>query len=123
MADALGCGLSGYPVQGCEMPFFNNFLKWAQYAPLVLEAFRAVAPKEAGHEADDSSRTALAELRKDVIERIAELEDELVRTKARTRELESMLATLQLWVWIGTGGLGLLTIIALIFAILALVHH
>jgi len=105
------------------MPFFNTVLKWAQYAPLIMEAFKAVAPKEETHGTDDTTRAALADLRKDVVERLSELEDELVRTKARARELESTLTTLQLWVWIGGGALGLMNVLLLVLVILALVHH
>ena len=106
------------------MSFMSTVLKLAQYYPLVTDVIRAVVPSKSAQEpADNAAVAALTDLRKDVIGRMGELESELVRTKSRLHELETTVNTLQLWVWIGGGALGLLMVILLVLVIFALARH
>lgn len=101
------------------MPNFGSLLKMAQYAPMIFEFFKAIMPSAAAPEPhrDDEALQELARFQRNVESRIADMEEEIVRLRARVREAESLVMSLQLWLWIGLASTFVLAILALIFSV------
>ena len=88
-------------------------MRWLQYIPLVFELVKAITPTPP-HTAARENQSAIADLKKAFEDQLADIEHENNRLRSRIRDLESLVNTLQLWVWIGGGTLGVLVIILLI---------
>ena len=76
-----------------------------------MEMVKAITPAPAPAPENEA---ALENLKREMKERLAGIEQENTRLRSRVRDLESLIGTLQLWIWIGGGTLAILTIILLI---------
>lgn len=94
------------------MGFWGTLFNALQYAPLVLEVTKAMQGKP-----DDSPEKAQEDLRQQAQvqqRQIDALQQDVTNLRDRVRQLESVVATLQLWAWIGLTSLGILVVIMLI---------
>ncbi|MHB0935628.1 MAG: hypothetical protein ACYC6A_04485 [Armatimonadota bacterium] len=97
------------------MPNFGALLKMAQYAPMVFEFFKAIMPAaEPAPHRNDEALEELAHFQRNVESRIADMEEEIARLRARVREAESLAMTLQVWLYIGLPAVFLVAILAII---------
>ena len=99
------------------MPNPRSILKWLQYAPFAYELVKTIIPALPSPTSPtkiDATQAALAELERTILGRLADLEGENAKLRARLREVESLMMNLQLWLWVGGGTLIVLVLILLI---------
>lgn len=98
------------------MPNFGSLLKMMQYAPMLFELIKAIRPAETAQRRQDEAKEELEHFQRSVENRIADMEEEIARLRARVREAESLAMTLQVWLYIGLPAAFLVAILAIIFA-------
>lgn len=98
------------------MAALGNVMKLLQYAPMLFEVVKSVLPALPSREPaqHDVMRDEMASFQRHIVERFTELENENTRLRTRLRDMEGLVSTLQLWVWVGGGALFLLFLITLI---------
>lgn len=105
------------------MPSLRSIWKLLQYIPVVLEITRAVRPhKQEEHPAGETQQE-LDDFKKNVYQRVEEVEIEQARLRGRLREAESTIALLQVILYGGGGVIALLTLILLVTVILMAINR
>jgi len=102
------------------MPGIGTIWKFFQYLPVIMEVSKAILPKEPEVRPDTATHEDLDDFKKQLNDRISELESEQTRLRARIRELETSLNWLRTLLYIG---LGASFVLILIFLIIVLVRH
>ena len=99
------------------MPNFGSLIKMMQYAPMIFEFFRAVMPAEPAPRRHDEVMAELAHFQRSMENRIADMEEEIARLRARVREAEAQATSLQVALYIGIPVIAAVAILALVLAI------
>ncbi len=105
------------------MPWISSFMKFFQYLPVVLEVSKAIMPKEQEVRVNSASHEELDDFKKNVRERIAEMEEEQSRLRARIRDVETSLGWTQTLLYISLGALALVFILFVIIVAVSIAHH
>jgi|GEM_PF-2440129 len=100
------------------MPNLGMIWKIVQYIPAVMNIVRTVMPsaKPVMH---DETHEEMEHFQHNVLGKLSDMEEEIVRLRARVREVESLATTLQLSLWIGFAVLFVLVVILLIIVYLS----
>ncbi len=105
------------------MPWLSSAMKFFQYLPVVLEVSKAILPKETEARPNSASHEELDDFRKNVNERISEMEEEQTRLRARVRDAETALSWTQTLLYISLGALALVFILFVIGIVVMLARH
>ena len=82
----------------------GSFLKLLQYVPVIVEVGRMFKPKEADvRYVEGVSEAEIDEFKRDVTDRLHEMQEEQVRLRARVRDLEITINWMQTLLYIGIG--------------------
>ena len=106
------------------MPNFGSILKLLKYAPTVIgiiQQVRGSRQEQTAHLDEEiaETRDALADFKKNILNRVDDLEQENVRLKTRMREVESAFTMLRVLLY----PIGVFALAAFVLALLALIRH
>jgi len=105
------------------MGWFSSIMKYSQYLPIILELSKAMMPKEPEIHVSSVAHDELENFKKDISERISEMEEEQSRLRARVRDVESALSWTQTLLYISLGALALVFILFVIIIAVVVAHH
>jgi len=95
------------------MPNLGIIWKIVQYMPAIMNIAKTVMPSNRPA-VQDETHDELEHFQRAVSGKLSDMEEEIVRLRARVREVESLAMGLQLWLWIGLAALFILFVILLI---------
>ncbi|HEX2949302.1 MAG TPA: hypothetical protein VHV83_07000 [Armatimonadota bacterium] len=102
------------------MPKLGSYLKLIQYAPMIIGAVKQLrtSPTSEVNEEIAQTKQTLDDIKKNLLSRIEDLENENARLKTRIREVESSVTITRVLVLTSGGA----AIVALVLALIAIIR-
>lgn len=102
------------------MPKLGSYLKLIQYAPMIIGAVKQLRTNSTSEVNEEIAQTkqTLDDIKKNLLSRIEDLENENARLKTRIREVESSVTITRVLVLTSGGA----AIVALVLALIAIIR-